>query len=261
MTPARLALACLCAGLAAAPLAAVAQDAAPADGTWTGTGELGLALSRGNSRSENLNTKLKFAREDDRWKHDFGLTALRSKGEVSRDLDGDGVDEDLYETTANRYAADASSAYKFDPRNSLVGALRYEHDDFSSYDYQATFSVGYGRQWFESEETALRTEIGPGFRRARVAETGEVENGAIVRGTLDYRRQLTANTALTNEFLVEAGSDNTFLQNDLAVAVAMNEAFALKAGLQARHNTEVDEAAGVEKTDTLTTVNLVYTFR
>lgn len=40
----------------------------------------------------------------------------------------------------------------------------------------------------------------------------------------------------------------------------MNEAFALKAGVQVRHDTDVDEDAGVKKTDTLSTVNLVYTF-
>ena len=33
---------------------------------WTGTGELGFALSRGNARSESLNTRLAFAREDAR---------------------------------------------------------------------------------------------------------------------------------------------------------------------------------------------------
>ena len=61
------------------------------DDRWTGTGELGLALSRGNSRSENLNAKLAFGYEDDRWTHSIGASALRAKGEVSGDYDGDGV--------------------------------------------------------------------------------------------------------------------------------------------------------------------------
>ena len=60
---------------------------------------------------------------------------------------------------------------------------------------------------------------------------------------------------------MESGRDNTFIQNDLGVVVAMNERFALKAALQTRHNTDVDQAGGVRKTDTLTTVNLVYNFR
>src|SRR3546814_9448225 len=63
----------------------------------------------------------------------------------------------------------------------------------------------------------------------RDAETGEVENGVVGRGLVDFKRQLTDNTAIYNAFLVESGSDNTFLQNDIGIAVAMNEKFALKA--------------------------------
>ncbi len=38
----------------------------------------------------------------------------------------------------------------------------------------------------------------------------------------------------------------------------MSDALALKAGLEVRHNTDV--LVGTKKTDTLTTVNLVYGF-
>ena len=40
----------------------------------------------------------------------------------------------------------------------------------------------------------------------------------------------------------------------------MNASLALKAGFQARHNTEASDA-DISRTDRLTTVNLVYTFR
>jgi len=82
----------------------------------------------------------------------------------------------------------------------------------------------------------------------------------ITRGQLDLRHQLTDNTEVFNTLLVEAGADNTFAQNDLGLSVAMNERLALKAGVQARHNSEVEDA-DTKRTDTLTTVNLVYTFR
>jgi len=242
--------------LASAPFATHAQDAPATPEGWTGTGELGLALARGNARSESVNAKLAFAREDEHWKHSFHAAALRSKGEVTGDFDGDGVEEERYELSANRYEVGASSAYKFDPRNYIVGSGRYENDDFSAYDYQAVASLGYGHRFLDGERTKLSTEIGPGFRRARDAETGEVESGAVARGLLDFKHQLTDNTTIYDTFLVEAGSDNTFLQNDIGIAVAMNEKFALKAALQARHNSTVEP--GVRKTDTLTTINLVY---
>ncbi|WP_243720434.1 DUF481 domain-containing protein [Luteimonas aestuarii] len=177
------------------------------------------------------------------------------------DFDGDGVPETRYALNANRCEPGASSAYKFDARSFVVSSTRYEGDDFSPYDYQAALAIGYGRRLVDRERTTLPAEIGPGFRRAREADTGETESGVIVRARAVLGHQLTANTALVDTLLAESGSDNTFAQNDLGMAVAMNEAFALKAGLQARYNSDADTTAGIRRTDTLTTLDLVYTFR
>ena len=228
---------------------------------WTGTGELGFALSRGNARSESLNTRLAFAREDAQWKHRLHAAALRARSEATGELDGDGVAERRYELSANRFEFGGSSGYKFDPRHALVGSARYEHDDFSAWEEQATLSLSYGRTVIENERTTLSGEIGPGLRRARNAETGERQGDAILRARAELSHRLTGNTQLVNTLLVESGSDNTFAQSDLALSVAMSEALALKAGVQTRHNTDVDAEAGVRKTDTLTTLNLVYSFR
>jgi putative salt-induced outer membrane protein len=239
--------------LAALSLPAHAEE--PQRG-WHGTGELGIAAARGNARSESLNGKLGLTNEDDHWKHEYSLSALRAKGEVTGDFDGDGVAEESFELNANRIEAAASSALKVDETSSWFAALRHERDDFAPYEYQSTFALGYGHDFIENERTTFTTEIGPGYRRAKNASTGEIESGAILRGKLDYKQALTANTQLFNTLLVESGSDNTFAQNDAGVSVAMNEAFALKAGVRLRHNTDV--GPGIDKTDTLTTLNLVY---
>jgi len=59
--------------------------------------------------------------------------------------------------------------------------------------------------------------------------------------------------------LVESGSDNTFTQFNTGIAVAMNESFALKFGFEVRNNSDVPPSVS-EKTDTTTTMNLVYNF-
>lgn len=238
-------------------LAAISPTAVAAP--WTGQGELGLAAARGNARSENLNAKLDFLNEDDQWKHAFNVSVLRAKGEVTGDFDGDGVTEESYELNANRYTLGASSAMKMNERSSWIAALRHEKDDFASYETQSTFSIGYGYTVFNTDETALTLELGPGFRRAKVAATGETESSMIARGLVDYRLSLTANTDLTNALLIESGSDNTFAQNTFGVAVAMNDKLALKFGLEARYNSE--STPGTKSTDTLTTMNLVYSFK
>lgn len=240
--------------IAALPMAASAQDAG-----WSGTGEFGLAMARGNARSDNANGKIAFANEDDQWKHAFYLSALRNKAEVTGDFDGDGVVEEQMQLSANRYEFGASSALKLNEISSWIAALRYENDDFAPYEHQTTFSIGYGHKFINSQRTTLATEIGPGYRRAKDAITGETNSELIARGLLDFKHQLTDNTSFYNLLLVESGSDNTFASNELGVVVAMNEKLALKAGFDARHNTDV--GPGIKKTDTLTKVNLVYNFK
>lgn len=269
----------LCAALLAAlPVAALADDASTTnDGGWSGSGEAGFAAARGNAKSENLNAKLTFKKEDDQWKDMFYLTALRSKGEVTSYVPG-GNDTVLavknYDTTANRYEAGASVGYKFDERSYLVGALRYENDDFSPYEYQAVASIGYGYTVLKTSSDEFSVEVGPGYKRYQlndvigpeidpVTHTGVVhkfgsEGEVIGRGLLAYKHNFTDTTAFVDTLLVEAGSDNTFVQNDAGLAVSINKAFALKLSYQIRHNTDV--LPGTKKTDQLMTTNLVYNF-
>ncbi|MGH8185042.1 MAG: DUF481 domain-containing protein, partial [Steroidobacteraceae bacterium] len=87
-------------------------------------------------------------------------------------------------------------------------------------------------------------------------EPGDTDSEAVFRGTLDFEHQFTETTSLLDKLIVEAGADNTFVQNDLALQVKMTNVLALAVGYSVRHNT--DPPAGFEETDTLMTVNLVY---
>lgn len=265
--------------LLALPLTARADEATAANGEWSGTGELGFAAARGNAKSENLNAKLAFKKEDERWKDTFYLTALRAKGEVSTkvpgvDANGQPIINTLksYDTTANRYELGAAIGYKFDERSYVVGAARYENDDFSPYEYQAAVSVGYGYTVLKTASDELSVEAGPGYKRFRrndelgtdplsgqpVVYRFGSEGEVIGRGLLAYKHAFSANTSFVDTLLVEAGSSNTFVQNDAGLQVDINKKLALKVGYQLRHNT--DAPGGAKKTDQLMTTNLVYNF-
>ncbi len=256
--------------LASAMLLSLPLVAHAEDGTWSGAGELGFAMTRGNTKSENLNAKLDFKMENDAWKHNVFLNALRSKGEVTTTADG--VSTQTYSLTANRFEAGASSGYKLDERSYIVGAARYENDDFSPYKYQWIVSLGYGYTAIKNDRTELSFEAGPGYRRLDkrpynlvlgdppvLTEVDPAAEGQVVaRGLVAFKHKLTDNTAFENTFLVEAGSDNKFIQNDASLAVSMNSKLALKLGYQVRHNTDI--SPGADKTDQLLTTNLVYKF-
>jgi putative salt-induced outer membrane protein len=225
---------------------------APARADWTGKGEAGLVISSGNTETKTANAKLALARESGNWKNAFGLAGLYAADDVGR--------------TAQRWEALTQSDYNFSPQTFWFGAARYEDDEFSGFQYQATLSTGLGRKFINVDRTKFTGTAGVGYKVLETRDAfddagvlitpGERETDAILRGTLDFDHKLTGNTTIINKFIVESGSNNTYLQNELSLQVKMMEALALAVGYAVRHNT--DPPSGFEKTDTLTTINLVY---
>ena len=239
------------------------------DGGWTGTGELGFASTTGNSRTQNINAKLNFNQETDQWKNNAFLTELRAKSE-SKVVDSAGNTVNSFDETANDFTTGASAGYKLDPRSYIVGAVRYDHNDFGAQLWQGVVSIGYGYIALKDVRNELSFEVGPGYMRFRpaavdvlidgneVPQQTQVENQAVARGLIDYKLRITDNTSFDNTFLMEAGSKDTYLQNDAGISVSMTKKLALKLGFQIRHNTSV--LPGIKMNDTLTTTNLAYSF-
>lgn len=227
-----------------AALAAVVVWAGPAQAEWVGKGELGGVIARGNTETETINARLDMSRERDRWKHGAGFSLLRTAN--------DGL------TAADRFELRGESNYKLTDRSYLFGALRYENDKFTDYSYQATASAGYGYKFIDTDTTRFDGKIGVGYRQTELRLTGDKSNNAIIRGALNFERQLTDTTLIANRFLIESGSDNTFMQNELALEVKMSSALALGLTYAVRHNTDVQPLT--KKTDQVLTANLVFGF-
>ncbi|BFI94667.1 MAG: DUF481 domain-containing protein [Rhodanobacter sp.] len=239
------------------------------NGGWSGSGEFGYASATGNTRSQNVNAKLGLNQENEQWKNSFFLDVLRTKVQ-EKVVTPAGNTVDQFETTANRYDGGASVGYKLDPRSYIVGAARYDHDDFGANLWQGVVSLGYGYIALKDARNELSFEIGPGYKEYRPAalpveingvkvnQVQPVEHEAVARGLVNYKFRLTDNTAFEDTFLTEAGSKDTYIQNDAGLAVNMTKKLALKVGFQVRHNSTV--LPGIKRTDTLTTTNLVYNF-
>lgn len=214
-----------------------------------GSGELGLVVARGNSSTETLNAKLALRREGATWRHEAVLSALKSRK--------DGVD------AADRRELALKSDFRRDQPRYGFAALRLEQDDFAAYRWQSSLAVGLGWRLIEDDQRKLALEAGPGLRRAALARTGGSVGGAteedlILRGSLRYRQQISATAEFYDEALVEAGSDNTHLKNDLGLKVRINDRLALKASVAVRHNSTAPPQA--KRTDTLSSLNLAYEF-
>jgi putative salt-induced outer membrane protein len=242
------------AGRRAAPLLAAcfALHAAPAAAQWTGRGEAGVVVAGGNTDTKAGNAKLAVGYKADAWTHAAGFAGVYSAN--------GGV------TTAQRWEATEQSNYQFDARDYWFGGLRYENDRFSGFKYQATASTGVGRKFIDTEATKFSGQVGAGYKRSETRDVvtplgllltpGETDGSMALLGALEYRHAINASTTLLDKLSVEYTSDDTFAQNDLALQVRMSDKLALALGYSVRHHT--DPPAGFKKTDTLTTVNVVY---
>ena len=228
------------------------QAQTPTDNAWKGQGEAGFVKASGNTDSENLNLGLNFTKDGDVWTHDIKLVALQATNS--------GID------TADSLAADYTLKRVLSERSNLFLTFGYLDDEFDGFTEQLSTSFGYGYKVIDTEPLKWETGIGIGYRdtttELRLLNGDRIEGDDVSGATLvlrsDYSNQLTDNTEFVDKFKAEIGSDNSFVENDAALYVAMNDKFSLKAGILIRHNT--DPAPGVDETDTITSMSLVYKF-
>ena len=220
-----------------------AQDDADAK-VWSGTGELGVVFSRGNSDTETINANAEVIYKPNQWRHQLRVEWLQAR--------------DSGETTARRFNMALNTQYDFEDAAYAFGALRYDDDEFSGFEYQGSLSVGYGRYLLNSDRHVLKAEAGPGLRISEPSDGGDTEENLILRGLIDYSWKLSAQADISNVFLVESGENNTFFENKLALTTGITNALRLKLGISVRRNSNV--APDRENTDYLTTANLVYQF-
>lgn len=229
-----------------------ALSTAPVFAAWTGQGEAGFVKASGNTDNENFNLGLGFINESNVWTHELGFKLLQAS------TDGD--------DTAESLAADYIAKRDLTERSYVFAGASYLDDDFDGFTEQYGVSGGYGYHVIDTEKVGLELGAGIGYRDTSeqfILEDGselEGEDLSGVTGVLlfNYRNKLTPNTEFTDGFRAEIGSDNSFIENEAALTVAMNEKFALKAAVLTRYNS--DPAEGFDETDTITSISLVYDF-
>jgi putative salt-induced outer membrane protein len=224
---------------------------------WSGKGQAGYVMSRGNSDTDAANAKLDAFLLTPQWKHQFTLEGLFGRSAQI--------------TSAERWDFRLQSDYTINSNLFAFGALAYQDDRFSGFQYQGSASGGIGTRFFNSDTTKLSAQVGVGYRLLRPETLVKDDNGAVIdriplqrqsevvaTAGVDFMHQFNSSTRLTDKLIAESGSSNTSIKNDLALEVKMSKQLALAAGYSVLHNTK--PAEGVKRTDTVTTLNVVYAF-
>ena len=239
------------------PVVAFADDPPPPQDVWTGKGQAGFVASQGNTQAQTANAALDMALVNGDWKHAFHLGGLYG--------------ESAQIVSAERWDTGWESDYSLSKTVFAFGALRYAHDMFSGFAYQASATGGMGYKIADTTNTKFDVQAGVGYRELRPEELTKDATGAVTSRTLqpgegsvvftfgaNYFQQLTSTTALTDKLLVESGSNDTLVTNTLALAVKVSGKLALSLGYNIQNNS--NPPPGLKKLDSLETVNLVYSF-
>jgi len=235
-----------------------ADDAAPVG--WTGQGQAGLVLARGNADTTTANAKLDTTDTIGDWKHLLHLAYLYGQS--------------AHIASAQRFEGAWQTNYNFTKKAFVFGSINYEDDHFDGFVYQATLATGLGYKFIDSDTTKLTGMLGFGYRRLQPEAfvhgdaanptqiTGRIKGESTSDGVgsagVDYQQKLTHTTKLIDKLLVQAGGQNTSVANDFAIVVNMTDTLALSAGYGLRYNS--NPPAGTKSTDQLTTLNVVYSF-
>ena len=220
--------------------------------------QAGYVAAHGNTDSKTGNAKLELTLNQDQWKHYLDLEGLYGQQ--------NGI------STAGRITAMWQSNYKFSDNLYAFGGLRYDDDRFSGFAYQESLTAGVGYTIFAAKSYGLDAQLGAGYRRilpellikdaaGNVTDRVELstETGAIGTAQLKGFYAFNDSTKVLDTLYAESGSDNTLLQNDLGLQVAMSKSLSLVAGYQIKHNSS--PPAGLVKTDSLITFNVAYEYK
>jgi putative salt-induced outer membrane protein YdiY len=251
----------LAAGLPAVSVAA--EDAAADEGSeiskWSGDIGVGLLFKRGNTNSDSTNANVNMARDSEKWRHTFKADANNEKEEDP--------DTEEYNRTDENYFASYKLDRKLgeDAKNYLFNVLTYQKDNFSGYHYEASYAIGVGRRWIDSDLQTLDAEIGPGYS-VKCLEPQDTymschnsEEDAIARIGIKYELRVSDNTTFKEDFSTEVGEEGSDTRAETSLTTAINSSFALRLRHLLEHNSSVPP--GTKETDHTFSVGVVYTLQ
>ncbi|HKJ09545.1 MAG TPA: DUF481 domain-containing protein, partial [Gammaproteobacteria bacterium] len=175
----------------------------------SGGADLGYTASSGNSRTSNLDTKLRLKYKTGPWTHKLKL------GAISSSKSG--------QTTAERYTGSGKSEYDFSPHNYAFGQVQYIKDLFAGIRQNISETAGYGRRLLDSPSQSLDAEIGAGFSQTQEQKPSLARHHDVIGQVgLNYKYRISKTSRVKQSFTVQSGRTNTFMESVTGLRVAIN---------------------------------------
>ena len=225
---------------------------------FTSSAELGLLLKTGNTRSTDVRAGYDFTYEKDLWRSILAIDLLSKKSEVTL-LD----DSESFETTDQKWTLVSKTNYTLNEalKSYVYANFDYEDSRFGSFDTQSSVSVGWGREWYKTSNASFFADIGPGYKRDTIDDPKSTSSAFIIQAQALYLREINEHVkfkqTLSAKYAPKTG-ENSIYSAESSVTSKLMDSLQLKVSFRVDHNTEVE--TGTDKTDTETSMTLVYSF-
>lgn len=234
---------------------------------FTASAQLGFLYQTGNTKSGDIKAGLDFRYEKNLWRNLVIFDALIKKSETTNEQG-----ETNFETTDNKWSVVTQTNYTLSTasKNYLYGNFFYEENKFSSFDSQASLSTGWGRRWYEDNETSLDADIGPGFKRdvTRVSQEdrdanifSETRDTFILQAQALYIKKINEHIEFKQLLVAKhalASGENSVYKSESSITSKLIDSLQLKLSFIVDYNSKVDKTK--ENTDTQTSAVLIYSF-
>jgi putative salt-induced outer membrane protein len=248
---------------------AFAEEVVEESSSFTVSAELGMLFKTGNTKSGDIKAGLNVKHEEGQWLNLLTFNALAKKLETENLETG----KDEFESTDNKWDILGQSNYSLEEggKNYLYASAYFEQDKFSGFAYQTSASFGWGRHWWETETSSFFADVGPGIKydvireipategAQAIAETSET--AAILQAQALYTRQINDFVEFKQYFVAKQAFEsdkNSVYKSETSLTTKLIESLQFKFAFRVDYDTEVEE--GFEKTNTETSVTLVYSF-
>ncbi len=221
--------------------------------SWTTAAELGAITTSGNTKGTSVTGKIDSKQELEHWSNEYVLSAYFKEDEQT---DNNGVKRS--EKSAERYFVSGKGGYKLDQDNATLFVFgSYTDDAFGAYTKYSLVSLGYGDRLYQDDNKTLDAEIGPGYFSGRTSDD-RTENGLMLRSAANFNWAFSDTAAFKQTLSVEVGSDNTRTAAESSISAKLNGKMQMKAAFLVQNDSDVP--LGKKKTDTQTSLTLVYAF-
>lgn len=221
----------------------VAKPKEKEDNKVKGSASVGISLTSGNTKKEDVNVSWALSYEEHDWKNIIKFKMRAGEEDRKRHTE--------------EYHIKNHSRYSLSDINYMSLGLQYVNDRFSGHERRTTETLGYGHYFWKEKAFSLSGQADVGIRQNKLTD-GASQNDAVQRLGSALEWDITPRVSFLQENNVSFTSEDTIAEIDAAFKTKVTENIALLFSMNIEYLSRVPE--GRKNTDTYTALNIIYDF-